>query len=278
MDHKISVLTDEFKEPDFEKVAEYLSSQDFEYVELRGVWIKNVFNLDDMDIAELKDIFKDTGLKVSSISGGLMKTQWPGPKDEPEDQNVMDDGTPIVEYQLKMADNCIKIADELDIKYIRAFGFHKLAIFEDEMWPDWFDAMKQLIKKVKDAGKTIIIENEAGCIVSDVASIERTFNELKSDNCRLLFDPGNLLAGGEHVTPEVFEKVKELTEYIHVKDWKGKWCIIGEGDVGWKTIAEMFVNDGYDSFWSVETHMGKENAWDNTVKDLKALREILSSL
>ncbi len=41
---KISVLTDEFGEGDFEKVAAWLASQWFAHVELRGVWIKSVFN------------------------------------------------------------------------------------------------------------------------------------------------------------------------------------------------------------------------------------------
>ena len=134
MTAKLSVITDEFGDPDFEKIAAFVAAQGYEYVELRNVWIKNVFNLDDIDIGEIKDILSENALKVSSISGGLMKTKWPGPPDE---QETMEDGTPIVEHQLRMADNCIKIADALDVKYIRAFGFHRISMFEEEMWPDW---------------------------------------------------------------------------------------------------------------------------------------------
>lgn len=280
MTAKLSVITDEFGDPDFEKIAAFVAAQGYEHVELRNVWIKNVFNLDDIDIGEIKDILAANALKVSSISGGLMKTKWPGPPDE---QETMEDGTPIVEHQLRMADNCIKVADVLGVKYIRAFGFHRISMFEEEMWPDWFDAMKALVKKAEARDKIVIVENEHGCTVSDAASIRRAFAELAGPHCKLLFDPGNLLAAGEYVTDEVFDLVKDITAYIHVKDAKvlsenpmsTSWCIIGEGNVGWKDIADRFTGHGYDSFWSVETHMGKTNAWDNTARNLAALRELL---
>ncbi|MBD3187992.1 TIM barrel protein [Candidatus Bathyarchaeota archaeon] len=282
MDQMISVITDEFGEPDFEKIATYLSSSDFEYVELRSVWIKNVFHLDEVDIGELKDILNDTGLKVSSISGGLMKTTWPGPSNEPEYQETMEDGSPIIEYQLRMADNCVRIADALGAPFIRAFGFHRMAIFEEEMWPDWLEAMQAIVEKAKARDKTIIIENEHGCTVSGVDSIEQAFKTLHSDHCKLLLDPGNLLAAQELYTDEIHERLKDYVGYVHVKDaiitsrdpWQTKWCIIGQGEVGWKGIIKRFIDDGYDSFWSVETHMGKENRWENTVKNLAELRDM----
>jgi hypothetical protein len=47
MPGKISVLTDEFGEGDFEKVAAWLASQGFEHVELRGVLVN-----DNKDVIE----------------------------------------------------------------------------------------------------------------------------------------------------------------------------------------------------------------------------------
>jgi sugar phosphate isomerase/epimerase len=278
---KISVLTDEFGEGDFEKVAAWLASQGFAHVELRGVWVKSVFNLDEFDLQELKNILKEHGLSVSSISGGLFKVPWWGPADEPE---RMKDGTPVKEYQLKMADNCIKAATALGAQYIRAFGFQKMAIMADEAWDDWIAGIKEITRRVADAGKTIVIENEHGCMLSSFASIKKAFDVVRSPNCKLLFDPGNLFAGGERVTDEVFDYVKDITAYVHVKDaqvtskspWKTQWCVVGDGEIGWLSIINRFVKHGYDSFWSVETHMGKKGAWDNTVRDLQALKILLA--
>ncbi len=196
----------------------------------------------------------------------------------------MKDGTPVKEYQLKMADNCIKAAAELGAQYIRAFGFTKMAIMADEAWDDWIAGIKEITRRAADAGKTIVIENEHGCMLSSFASIKKAFDVVRSPNCKLLFDPGNLFAGGERVTDEVFDYVKDITAYVHVKDaqviskspWKTQWCIIGDGEIGWLPIINRFVKHGYDSFWSVETHMGKKGAWDNTVRDMKALKILLA--
>ncbi|MHA1369613.1 MAG: sugar phosphate isomerase/epimerase family protein, partial [Promethearchaeota archaeon] len=189
-----------------------------------------------------------------------------------------------IDYQMKLADKCIKIANEFNAKFIRAFGFYKLAMFEDEMWPDWLDAVRLLVQKAEASGKIIILENEHSCIFSDLSSIKRTFTEIKSRNLGLLFDPGNLLAGKERFNDEVFDFVKDITVYIHVKDakitsenpWKIKWCLINEGEVGWRRITKKFTDFGYDSFWSVETHMGKKQAWKNTAENLQRLRDLLS--
>nr|MDO8113847.1 sugar phosphate isomerase/epimerase family protein [Candidatus Sigynarchaeota archaeon] len=281
MKDRISVLTDEFGEPDFEKVAVWLAAQGFENVELRGVWIKSVFNLDEFDMQELKSILKEHGLSVSSISGGLLKVPWWGPPDEPE---KMKDGTPVREYQMRMANNCIEAAVALGAPYVRAFGFHKMAIMADEAWEDWIEGVKEITRKAEAKGKTIIIENEHGCMMSTVASIKKAFNAVHSSHCKLLLDPGNLLAAGDYVTDEVFDLVKDITAYIHVKDatvqskqpWKTEWCIIGDGEVGWLDIIKRFKAHGYNSYWSVETHMGKKGAWDNTVRDLNALKILLA--
>lgn len=281
MAQKISVLTDEFGEPDFEKVASWLVSEGFENVELRNVYVKNVFNLDTIDMDKLKSILREHGLFVSSISGGLLKVPWWGPADEPE---LMKDGTPVRENQMHMADNCIAAAVELGAPFIRAFGFSKMAIMPDEACDDWIQGVKEITAKAEAYDKTIIIENEAGCTVSTTESIMKAFNAVHSDHCKLLLDPGNLFAAGDSLTDDVFELVKDFTAYIHVKDaviqsqepFKSAWCIIGEGEVGWPDIIKRFTDYGYDSYWSVETHMGKKDAWKNTIKNMNALRGLLS--
>ncbi|HME54382.1 MAG TPA: sugar phosphate isomerase/epimerase family protein [Candidatus Lokiarchaeia archaeon] len=281
MGQKISVLTDEFGEPDFEKVASWLASEGFENVELRNVWVKNVFNIDAIDLDELKNILRENGLSVSSISGGLLKVPWWGPDDEPE---LMKDGTPVKEYQMRMADNCIAAAVELGAPFIRAFGFSKIAFIPDEAWGDWVQGVKDITAKAEAHDKTIIIENEAGCTVSTIESIQKAFSAVHSDHCKLLLDPGNLFAAGDVFTDEVFDIVKDITAYVHVKDavvqsqepYKTAWCITGDGEVGWPDIIKRFIENGYDSYWSIETHMGKKDGWDNTVRNLRALKIMLA--
>jgi sugar phosphate isomerase/epimerase len=283
MEPKISVITDEFGTRDLEQVADYLAAEGFRYVELRGVWIKNVITMDDDDIGAVKDVLADRALQVSSISGGVLKTPWWGPADEPE---LTKDGTPVKEYQLRIAANCIHVAAELGAPFIRVFGFTKMGPALPEAWDDWLAALTTIAADAAAEGKTLILENEAACTVSDRASILKAFDALsaRAGNVKLLFDPGNLFHGGEDVTPEVLAEMFPLAAYVHAKDAvvtsdnprATHWTIIGDGEVGWPGIIQQFQDLGYDSFWSVETHMGKKGAWENTAKNLSALRALLS--
>ncbi|MFX0098831.1 MAG: sugar phosphate isomerase/epimerase family protein [Candidatus Hodarchaeota archaeon] len=282
MNPKLSVITDEFHLLDFERVVEYLSSIGIEYVELRQVWVKNIGYFDDVDVGEVKDILKDAGLKISCIAGAIFKCDWWG---LPGEEKTMGDGTSIKDSELKLAENCIKLAKEFDAKYVRAFGFKKKSFDDEETaWNTWFSAMENVIKMAQEANKIVCVENENACMVSSSESIKKVFNTIKSDHCKLLFDPGNLFRLGEDITDDILDLAKDLTGYVHVKDAirerdnpsKMRGVIACEGEVGWGKIVEMLENNGYDSFYSLETHMGG-NRWGNSDESLKNLRWLLEN-
>ena len=280
--HNISVISDEFGTLDFERVAKYLHEVNLRYVELRFVWIKNVGYFDDMDIQEVKEILKENELKVSCISSGLLKTKWWGTNDSPR---LMGDGTWIKDEQIKLAKNCIKIASELDCDYIRAFGFRKSDDPSEDVWNTWINAVNSISEMANQKGKMVVIENEHGCIISDLNSIFNGFKRIRAKNCKLLLDPGNLFAAGDILTKEIMEKLANITGYIHVKDARHKengkgreWTLIGEGEVGWKEITRYFVRKIPRLFWSVETHFGdKHSKWNHTVKNIENLDTLLST-
>src|SRR5262249_48868464 len=47
-------------------------------VELRGLWKKNIVNLDEKEVAEAKRILAKYELKVTDIASPLFKVDWPG--------------------------------------------------------------------------------------------------------------------------------------------------------------------------------------------------------
>ena len=66
---------------------------------------------------------------------------------------------------------------------------------------------------------------------------------------------------------------------MHVKDAvrdldnssKIHGSIACKGQVGWRKIIKTFQDNGYDSFYSLETHMSR-NRWENSDESLKNLR------
>src|SRR5271169_6559781 len=75
---RISVINDEISQ-DFGHVCE-VASREFGmgWIELRGMWKKNIVNLDEKEVAEARHILEKYQLKVTDIASPFFKTDWPG--------------------------------------------------------------------------------------------------------------------------------------------------------------------------------------------------------
>ena len=74
---KLSVISDELTQ-DVGRAFEVASKEfGLSYVELRGVWNKNIINLDEKEIGELKRLLLRFNLQVTDIASPLFKTDFP---------------------------------------------------------------------------------------------------------------------------------------------------------------------------------------------------------
>src|SRR5512147_1605977 len=75
---KLAVINDEISQ-DFEKACK-IASQDFglSWIELRGMWDKNITALSDKEIKDAENILAEHKLQVTDIASPLFKTDWPG--------------------------------------------------------------------------------------------------------------------------------------------------------------------------------------------------------
>src|SRR5580692_2967697 len=75
---RISVINDEISQ-DFGHSCE-VASRDFGmgWIELRGMWKKNIIKLDEKEVAEARRILEKYQLKVTDIASPLFKVDWPG--------------------------------------------------------------------------------------------------------------------------------------------------------------------------------------------------------
>jgi hypothetical protein len=75
---KLSVINDEVSQ-DFERACEVISQEfGLSYIELRGMWGKNILKLDANETAEAQRILKKYELKVTDIASPLFKVDFPG--------------------------------------------------------------------------------------------------------------------------------------------------------------------------------------------------------
>src|SRR5260370_3684335 len=74
---RIAVINDEIGE-DFGRACE-VASREFgmEWMELRGMWSKNILKLDANEVAEARRILEKYKLRVTDIASPLFKVDWP---------------------------------------------------------------------------------------------------------------------------------------------------------------------------------------------------------
>ena len=75
---RVAVINDEISQ-DFGHACE-VASREFgmDWIELRGMWKKNIVNLDEKEVAEAQRILEKYQLKVTDIASPLFKVDWPG--------------------------------------------------------------------------------------------------------------------------------------------------------------------------------------------------------
>ncbi len=75
---RLSVINDEISQ-DFDHACS-VAANDFglHWIELRGMWNKNITDLDAQQIAEARRILKKYDLRVTDIASPLFKVDWPG--------------------------------------------------------------------------------------------------------------------------------------------------------------------------------------------------------
>src|SRR5215469_16813529 len=75
---RVGVINDEISQ-DFGHVCEVVS-RDFGmgWIELRGMWKKNIVSLDEKEVAETRRLLDKYQLKVTDIASPLFKVDWPG--------------------------------------------------------------------------------------------------------------------------------------------------------------------------------------------------------
>ena len=74
----VAVINDEISQ-DFDHACS-VAAHDFglQWIELRGMWNKNITDLDANELAEAKRILAKYNLRVTDIASPLFKVDWPG--------------------------------------------------------------------------------------------------------------------------------------------------------------------------------------------------------
>ncbi|HEX6465870.1 MAG TPA: sugar phosphate isomerase/epimerase family protein [Terriglobales bacterium] len=264
---RVAVINDEITQ-DFGRACE-IASRDFGmgWIELRGMWNKNLLKLDAKEIEEARKILEKNRLRVTDIASPLFKADWPGAprsKFSPKRDQFNADFT--FQQQEEVLERSMELAKAFKTDRVRGFDFWRL----DDQKPYRAAIDEKLMEAAEKCGKKgliLLLENELACNTATGAEAARTLNAVKSRYLMLNWDPGNAATHDEVPYPDAYKLLpKDRIGHCHCKDavkdpeHKGKegngykWAAMGSGIIDWVGQFKALKRDGYRYAVSLETH------------------------
>src|SRR5205814_3938559 len=188
---RIAVINDEIGQ-DFGHVCEVASKEfGMEWIELRGMWNKNLLKLDAKEVEEARRILEKYKLRVTDIASPLFKVDWPGaPKSKFSPKRDQFNADFTYEQQGEVLERSIALAKAFQTDRVRCFDFWRL----DDQGPYRAAINAKLSEAASTAGKQgiiLVLENEPSCNTATAAESVQVLSAVQSPSLMLNWDPGN---------------------------------------------------------------------------------------
>lgn len=262
---RIAVINDELGQ-DFGRACEVASHEfGLEWIELRGMWNKNILKLDASEIAEARRILEKYKLRVTDIASPLFKVDWPGaPKSKFSPKGAQFKADFTFDQQGEVLERSIALAKAFNTDRVRCFDFWRL----EDPAPYRAAINAKLLEAANTASKQgviLILENEFACNTATAAEAAQTLAAVQSPSLMVNWDPGNAAARGENPYPAGYNLLpKNRISHCHCKDIKEiaktanskepGWAAMGAGVIDWVGQFTALKRDGYHYAVSLETH------------------------
>jgi L-ribulose-5-phosphate 3-epimerase len=280
---ELSVITDEISQ-DFGHALEVASKEfGLGYVELRGLWNKNIVALDEKEVAEARKLLSQHDLKVTDIASPLFKVDWPGaPISKYSPKGSSYGANYSFAQQDEVLERAIGVANAFGTKKVRMFDFWRLD--DDKPYRDAMDA--KLSDAAEEAAKkdiVLLLENEYECNTATAPEAARTLSHVKARNFLLNWDPANAAMRGDKVFPEGYALLpKDRIGHAHLKDVKRNadgtyaWECMGRGIIDYVGQLRALMRDGYRGTMSLETHWnGAGNMEESSRQSMAGTKTLL---
>ncbi len=255
---KIGIITDGISR-NFEYALNTMVETGLEYVELQYLWEKQIGELTDADVEQVKSLIQARNLKVSCISHHNLAGI---PVDTSMDTQEYRD-------QLNTLQRCIEIAQTLGTNLVRIFSFSKeMVLFGAEpivsegAWLTLLNRLEEPLQMAEDANITLVIETAISSNITSALLARKLIDELGTNHLRVLWDPCSSLYCTETPYPDGYEIIRDHIAHIHLKDGivnlpaaTFDFCAMGQGQmVSYYTdIMNVLKRDRYQGTISFES-------------------------
>ena len=240
----LSGFSDEIS-PDLTEQCKVASGLGLKYVEVRSAWDVNILDLDDDQLAAMRETLEAYDLKVSSIGSPIGKIF------------IDEDFPPHLERMRRAAE----VAHVLEAPYIRIFSFFLRpgadpAAHRDEV----ISRMRALARVAEEADVILLHENEKEIYGDVPARCLDIVRSVGSPHLRLAWDPANFVQVGVRPYTDGYAILRPHLEYVQIKDAlaaDGTVVPAGQGDGEVARTLRALRHDGFDGFFSLEPHLSK---------------------
>ena len=278
---RIAVINDEISQ-DFGRACEVVSGFGMKWIELRGMWNKNVLDLDSHEVAESLRLLKKYDLRVTDIASPLFKVDWPGaPTSKFSPKKDQFNAHFGFDQQDTVLEKSIELAKTFGTDRVRCFDFWRLE--DPKPYRRAIDEkLRVAVEKAAKQKVILLLENEPACNTATGAESAQVLAAIESPWFMLNWDPGNAASVGEEAFPTGYAALpKHRIGHCHCKDvvksnGKFEWAAMGKGIVDWVGQFKALKGDGYHFAVSLETHWhGACSAEDSTVASWAGMKEAL---
>jgi sugar phosphate isomerase/epimerase len=259
---RLAVINDEISQ-DFDHACQ-VAAHDFglQWIELRGMWNKNITELDAAEVAQARAILAKYNLRVTDIASPLFKVDWPGAplsKESPRHDQFN------ANFDFKQQD----VVLEHSIDLAKSFGTNRIRCFDFWRLEDQKPYREAINHKLSEAARTcakhnllLVLENEMACNTATGEEAAATLQAVPETNFMLNWDPGNAATFADNTPfPNGYNLLpKHRIGHCHAKnvvrkpEGKWEWAPVGTGVVDWAGQLGALARDGYHYAVSLETH------------------------
>jgi sugar phosphate isomerase/epimerase len=266
----LSGFIDEISD-DFSDQCKVAAGLGLRYVEVRSAWGINILDLDDAQLATVRETLGEHGLKVSSIGSPIGKI------------SIDDDFPPHLERMR----HAIEVAELLEAPYIRLFSFFIPEGTDPDSYRDEvISRMSALAEAAADADVILVHENEKEIYGDIPRRCLDIVTSVHSPKLQLAWDPANFVQVGVRPFTEGYSMLRPSVGYIQIKDAllaDASVVVAGAGDGELRETVQALRADGFDGFFSLEPHLGEYTTFgalsgsELFIKAWKAFTDILTS-
>lgn len=261
---------------DFESQLQCLRDLKVGWLDLRAAWGVNVLNLDDAQVARVRELCGQYDIRVAAIGSPVGKSPIADP----------------IARELANLERIFRIAEGVGTRLIRVFSFYPPKGTPEAGFDAYVEESAHRLRRMAELaqrdGFRLVLENEKGIVGDTVARCHALMTAVGGADLGFAWDTANFVQVGEaRLTERGWPLLGGYIEHVHVKDAflaDGKVCVAGAGEGQVRELLVALRDRGYRGFLSLEPHLtiaGHSSGFsgpDGMALAVEALRKLMAEV